>query len=98
MNYPVVMSTAELERVFTGIYALPTSFIIDRDLKIVQKHVGMLNAKTTEAEVRSLAGLSIDAVVERVPEPDGTKQMIKDAAQAPKIPGVDLDTLTPAVR
>jgi hypothetical protein len=44
------MSTPELEKIFTGIYALPTSFIVDRTQQIVQKHVGMLNASTTEAE------------------------------------------------
>lgn len=96
MNYPVVMSTPELERIFTGIYALPTSFIIDRKAQLVQKHVGMLNAATTEGETRLLAGLSIDATVEYVE--DETKAMIKDAAQATKIPGVDLDRLSPAAK
>jgi thiol-disulfide isomerase/thioredoxin len=94
LNYPVVMSTPALEGLFPGIYALPTSFVIDRDLKIVQKHVGMLNAATIEAEIRSLAGLHVDAVVERVEETDETKQMIKDAAQATKIPGINLDGLS----
>jgi thiol-disulfide isomerase/thioredoxin len=96
VNYPIVMSTPELERIFTGIYALPTSFIIDRDLQIVQKHVGMLNAATTEGETRLLAGLSVNATVEYVE--DETKALIKNAAQATKIPGLDLDRLSPAAR
>ena len=96
MNYPIVMSTPELERIFTGIYALPTSFIIDRSVQIVQKHVGMLNAATTEGETRLLAGLSVDATVEYVE--DETKVLIRNAAQATKIPGVDLDRLPPASR
>src|SRR5256885_6496182 len=96
MNYPIVMSTPELERIFTGIYALPTSFIIDRKAQIVQKHVGMLNAATTEGETRLLAGLSVDATVEYVE--DETKVLIKNAAQATKIPGVDLDHLSPAAK
>jgi thiol-disulfide isomerase/thioredoxin len=96
MNYPIVMSTPELERIFTGIYALPTSFIIDRNAQIVQKHVGMLNAATTEGETRLLAGLSVDATVEYVE--DETKALIKNAAQATKIPGVDLDSLSPAAK
>jgi len=96
MNYPVVMSTPELERVFTGIYALPTSFVIDRNAQVVQKHVGMLNAATTEGETRFLAGLSVDATVEYVE--DETKALIRNAAQATKIPGVDLDSLSPAAK
>lgn len=96
MNYPIVMSTPELERIFTGIYALPTSFIIDRNAQIVQKHVGMLNAATTEGETRLLAGLAVDATVEYVE--DETKALIRNAAQATKIPGVDLDNLSPAAK
>jgi thiol-disulfide isomerase/thioredoxin len=96
MNYPIVMSTPEIERIFTGIYALPTSFIIDRNAQVVQKHVGMLNAATTEGETRLLAGLSVDATVEYVE--DETKALIRNAAQATKIPGVDLDHLSPAAK
>ena len=61
VNYPVVMMTPELERLFPGIGALPTSFIVDRESRIVQKHVGMLRASTTELEARSLAGLPVDS-------------------------------------
>ena len=96
MNYPIVMSTPELERIFTGIYALPTSFIIDRNAQIVQKHVGLLNAATTEGETRLLAGLSVNATVEYVE--DETKALIRNAAQATKIPGVDLDRLSPTAK
>ena len=61
MNYPVVMTTPEIEKLFPGVYALPTSFIIDREGRIAQKHVGMLNAALTEIETRALAGLDADA-------------------------------------
>jgi thiol-disulfide isomerase/thioredoxin len=96
VNYPMVMSTPELEQIFSGVYALPTTFIIDRDLQVVQKHVGMLNPVRTEAETRLLAGLDVDATVEYVE--DETQALIKDAAQATSIPGVDLDSLTPEAR
>src|SRR5439155_17496388 len=43
MNYAVVMETPELTKAFPGIFALPTTFVIDQDGKIVQKHVGLLN-------------------------------------------------------
>src|SRR6185312_5222467 len=29
VNYPIVMSTPELEKAFPGIYALPTSYLLD---------------------------------------------------------------------
>ncbi len=40
MNYPVVMTTPELQRSFPGVFALPTSFILDAGVRTVQKHVG----------------------------------------------------------
>ena len=96
INYPIVMSTPELEQIFSGIYALPTSFIVDREVQIVAKHVGLLNPVTTEAETRLLAGLQVDATVEYVE--DETKALIRNAAQATSIPGVDLDGMSPAAR
>src|SRR5437762_2667259 len=41
MNYPVVMTSPELQKRFPGVSALPTSFVLDRDSQLVQKHVGM---------------------------------------------------------
>ena len=92
MNYPVAMSTPDVEKLFPGIYALPTSFIVGPDGKIMQKHVGMLNAQVTETETRALSGLDRNVKVEYVE--DETKALIRNAAQATKIPGVDLDKLT----
>ena len=53
---PVVMMTPEIEKMFPGISALPTSFILDRESRVVQKHVGMLTARTTEFETRAPGG------------------------------------------
>src|SRR5262249_10983609 len=66
MNYPIVMSTPELGKVFTGVPALPTSFILDRNTRVVMRHVGMLPAATTEAETRHLAGLPVNASIEEI--------------------------------
>ena len=93
MNYPIVMSTPEIEALFPNVYALPTSFFIDRDRRIAQKHVGLLNASLTEIEARALAGLDVDARVELVDDED--KVRIQNAAQANKIPGIDLAALSP---
>jgi len=96
MNYPLVMSTPEIEKLFPGIHALPTSFIIDRDGRLVQKHVGMLNPQLTELETRSLAGLDVDASIERVDQSQGLS--LANGAQALEIPGVDLASLSAAKR
>jgi thiol-disulfide isomerase/thioredoxin len=91
VNYPVAMVTPEVEKLYPGIAALPTSFFIDRKGQIVQRHVGMLDRRRTELETRSLAGLPVD--VDIVREDDANKTMIENAAQAKEIPGIDLASL-----
>jgi thiol-disulfide isomerase/thioredoxin len=91
MNYPTVMTTAEIEKLFPGVYALPTSFILDREGKLAQKHVGLLNASLTELETRTLAGLEPN--VEVIYAEDEDKKRLDNAAQANKIPGIDLAAL-----
>jgi len=93
VNYPVVMTTPDIEKLYPGIGALPTSFIVDRDARIVQKHVGMLRALTTEYETRSLAGLPVNASIEHVDQSQGLKLALENGAQALTIPGVDLAAL-----
>jgi thiol-disulfide isomerase/thioredoxin len=96
MNYPIVMTSPELEGKFPGVGALPTSFIVDRDGRIVQKHVGMLRAGMTELETRHLSGLPVDAAIEEI---DQTQKLELGAnAQALTIPGIDLAKLSPARR
>jgi thiol-disulfide isomerase/thioredoxin len=96
MNYPVAMSTPELKKIFRGISALPTTFVIDREGKLVQKHVGLLSAPDTELEAQVLSGMRVDARVEHVDDEDRVR--LTKAAQATEIPGVDLTKMTPAKR
>jgi thiol-disulfide isomerase/thioredoxin len=96
VNYPVAMTTPEIEKLFPGISALPTSFILDRESRVVQKHVGMLSARTTEYEARHLAGLPVNASIEEFDQTQGLK--IVNGAQATTIPGVDLASLPVAKR
>jgi len=103
MNYPTVLSTPEIEKLFPGVYALPTTFVLDRDGKLAQKHVGLLNAARTELETQALAGLAPDVVVVDAEDEDkaklqADKERVQNAAQANKIPGVDLAGLSPAAR
>jgi thiol-disulfide isomerase/thioredoxin len=92
INYTIAMTTPDIERVFPGIAALPTTYIVDRDGRVVMRHAGTLNAALTEAETRSLAGLPVDATVERVDRIQ--KAQLENGAQAMSIPGIDLTKLT----
>jgi thiol-disulfide isomerase/thioredoxin len=96
MTYPVAMTSPELRKIFRGVVALPTTFIIDPDGKLEQKHIGMLNAAETEAETRVLAGLNRNASIERIENSD--KVRLENAAQAKNIPGVELASLSDAQR
>jgi thiol-disulfide isomerase/thioredoxin len=96
INYPIVMLTPELEKTFPNVFALPTTFVVDRDVRLVQKHTGMLNAALTERETRALAGLDADAAIERVDKSQPAK--LENAAQVTSVPGVDLSALTPVQR
>ena len=95
VNYPVVMLTPEIEQIFAGVNALPTTFLLDREGRLVQKHVGLLTSAVTEMETRALAGLSTDAKIEQVDRAQPMK--LENAAQATSIPGIDLSRL-PAAR
>jgi thiol-disulfide isomerase/thioredoxin len=96
INYPLVMTNAEIERLFPGVHALPTSFVLDREGRLVQKHVGMLNAELTELEARTLAGLPVNVSIEQVDQSQGLS--LANGAQALEIPGVELAALSPAKR
>lgn len=96
INYPIVMTTNEIERLFPGIQALPTSFVLDREGRLVQKHVGMLNPDMIELEARSLAGLPVNASIEQVDQTQGLS--LANGAQALEIPGVDLASLSASKR
>ena len=88
MNYPVAMTTPEIEKLFPGITALPTTFMLDKSGKVAQKHVGLLRARETEATARVLAGLEVNAEVKRVDDPN--KVNAEDVAHLKEVPGVDL--------
>ncbi len=94
MNYPIVPETPELTAAFTGIYALPTTFMVGPDGRIMQKHVGQIRPAQIELETRVLAKLPVDAEVEF--EPDDKEAVLSSTARATEVPGVDLTVLTAA--
>ena len=91
-NYPVVMANPKVSQDFGGVAALPTSFIVNAQGGVVQKHVGLLPRETYEQEIRSLLGLSVAAQVETFE--DTGQIFLKNASRASELPGVDLSGLT----
>ena len=96
INYPVVLATPELSRQFPGVFALPTSFIVDPEGRIVQTHIGLVNPAVFEQEARYLTSLPTSVDVEMIEENDTTR--LANAAHATEIPGLDLSELTPSQR
>jgi thiol-disulfide isomerase/thioredoxin len=92
MNYPSMLSSPEIEKLFPAVNALPTSFFLDREGRLAQKHVGMLNPSLTELETQALAGTNPNLQIVDAEEED--KARVANAAQANKIPGVDLSGLS----
>jgi thiol-disulfide isomerase/thioredoxin len=92
MNYPIVMATRELIDNYGGVPALPTSFIIDPQGRVMMKHTGLYEYEVYEREIRALSGLPVDARIETF---DDTGQIfLKNAANATELPDVDLSGLT----
>jgi thiol-disulfide isomerase/thioredoxin len=94
INYPVAMATEEMRVQFGGVPALPTSFIIDAQGRVVQKHIGLRDPVLYETEVRALLGLPINARVETFE--DTGEIFLKHANRASELPGLDMTRLTPA--
>ncbi|PYT90269.1 MAG: hypothetical protein DMG41_05865 [Acidobacteria bacterium] len=93
INYPVAIATDELRMEYGGIPALPTSFLLDAQGRVVQKHEGLHDPVLYEVEIRSLLGLPIGNV--KVETFDDTGQIfLKHADRAMQLPGVDLSKLT----
>jgi thiol-disulfide isomerase/thioredoxin len=94
ITYPVVMGSGAIEAEYGGVPALPTSFVISPDGRVVQKHAGLYPIGVYETEIRSLLGMPVKAKVETFQ--DTGQIFMKNAANATELPGVDLHGLTPA--
>jgi len=95
MNYPIVMG-ASIAKEYGGIPALPTSFVVNKDGGVVQKHMGMLKPSEIEAEVRALLGMPVNSKIETFV--DTGQIFLKNAEKATELPGVELVGLTPQQR
>jgi thiol-disulfide isomerase/thioredoxin len=93
INYPIAMATDAMRIQFGGVPALPTSFIIDAQGRVVQKHIGLRDPALYETEIRALLGMPIDARVETFV--DTGEVFLQHANRANQLPGVDMTKLTP---
>jgi len=91
INYPIVMWSREIVREYGGVPGLPTSFVINREGRVVQKHVGLYSIDVYESEVRALLGLPVNATVQTFQ--DTGQIFLKNAALATELPGVDFKGL-----
>lgn len=94
LNYPVAVVGEDIEKLFGGVSSIPSTFVLNTDGKMVQRHIGTLNAEATEQEVRVLAKLPTAAEVSVV---EDKGQVLKaNSAFATDIPGIDFKGMTVA--
>jgi thiol-disulfide isomerase/thioredoxin len=92
MNYPIIMRSRELVMEFGGVPALPTTFLVNKQGQVVQKHEGLFPGALYETEVRALLGLPVEARIETFE--DNGQVFLKNASRATELPGVDFKGLT----
>ena len=54
VNYAIVMGNEKVVEAYGGIDAIPTTFVIDRQGRIVSRHMGYDDKKVFEKEIQSL--------------------------------------------
>jgi thiol-disulfide isomerase/thioredoxin len=92
INYPIVMGSNGISREYGGVPALPTSFLVDTNGRVVQKHVGLYPVSVYDREIRALLGEHIDIPIETFV--DEGQIFLRNAANATDLPGVDFKGLT----
>src|ERR1700682_872013 len=93
INYPIVMATPEVIAAYGGVPALPTTFVIDTQGRVVEKHAGLHPIDAYVMEIRALLGQPVDARIETFVDPG--QLFLKNAVNATELPGVNLTGLTP---
>jgi cytochrome c biogenesis protein CcmG/thiol:disulfide interchange protein DsbE len=94
INYRVAMAPEDVVRAYGGIAALPTSFVIDVQGRVVQKHVGLNDPTLYERELKAMLGMPVAAKLEYFD--DNGQVFLKNAERATELPGVDFSKLSAA--
>ena len=93
INYPVVIANPHLVDEYGGVPALPTTFVLNTNGRIVQKHTGLYEEGDFDNEIRLLSNLPVNAKVETFE--DKGQIFLQNAAKATELPDVDFSALTP---
>ena len=54
INYPIVVGDAKLATAYGDIQAIPTTFIVDKQGNVVDRHVGLMTKAQLEAKLKGL--------------------------------------------
>lgn len=54
ISYPLAIGDQSVTQLYGGIRGIPTSFLVDREGRVVQKYVGAIDAQTLEEAVRTV--------------------------------------------
>src|SRR5215470_1628486 len=92
INYRVAMASDDVVHAYGGIAALPISFVIDAQGRVVQKHVGLNDPTLYERELKAMLGMPAGAKVEYFE--DNGQVFLKNAERATELPGVDFSRLS----
>ncbi len=96
MNYPIVMGSDKLSEEYGGVDALPTTFVLDTNGRVVQKHMGLYPSEVYDGEIHALLGMHVDLPVETFV--DTGQVFLKNVARATSLPGVDFSGLSPGLK
>jgi thiol-disulfide isomerase/thioredoxin len=92
IDYQIVMGSSTLSQEYGGVPALPTTFVVNKEGRIVQKHEGLYPIEVYDSEIRALLGMPVQAKVETFE--DTGQIFLKNAINAKELPGVDFAGLT----
>jgi len=54
VNYPMLLANADTARLYGGVLGIPTTFVLDRQGRIVKKFIGRMESKTFEEAILPL--------------------------------------------
>lgn len=54
MTYPVLLGSIEAGNDFGGLESIPTTFILDRDWNLINRHTGQISREVVRRELRAL--------------------------------------------